>query len=108
MNYNILSKKGEIMLTTQNRAKLRSIATNLRDLVFIGKEGLSDNVIDQINDNLYAHELIKVKVQKSVLDEIKEMSAEIEQKCSCEVVAIIGSKILLYKVSDKPKIVHLL
>ena len=96
------------MLTTQNRAKLRSIATNLRDLVFIGKEGLSDNVIVQINDNLYAHELIKVKVQRSVVDEIKELAKEIESKCDCEVVAIIGSKILLYKYSDKPKILHLL
>jgi len=96
------------MLTAQNRAKLRSLATNLKDLVFIGKEGLSENVIVQINDNLYAHELIKVKVQKSVIEEIKELSIEIENKCNCEVVSIIGSKILLYKLSDKPKITHLL
>ena len=96
------------MLTAQNRARLRSLATNLRDLVFIGKEGLTDNVIVQINDNLYAHELIKIKVQKSVVDEIKMLAAEIEEKCSCEVVATIGSKILVYKVSDKPKIIHLL
>ena len=96
------------MLTAQNRAKLRSLATNLRDLVFIGKEGLTENVVVQINDNLYAHELIKIKVQKSVIDEIKELAQEIEQKCDCEVVATIGSKILVYKVSDKPKIMHLL
>jgi len=96
------------MLTAQNRAKLRSLATNLKDLVFIGKEGLSNNVVDQINDNLYAHELIKVKVQRSVVDEIKEMATDIENKCNCEVVAIIGSKILLYKFSDKPKITHLI
>ena len=96
------------MLTAQNRAKLRSLATNLRDLVFIGKEGLSDNVVDQIKDNLYAHELIKIKVQRSVVDEIKSLATEIEEKCNCEVVATIGSKILVYKVSDKPKILHLL
>ena len=96
------------MLTAQNRAKLRSLATNLKDLVYIGKEGLSENVMIQINDNLYAHELIKVKVQKSVIEEIKELSNEIETKCDCEVVSIIGSKILLYKLSNKPKITHLL
>lgn len=96
------------MLTAQNRAKLRSLATNLRDLVFIGKDGLTENVIAQINDNLYAHELIKIKVQRSVSDEIKEFSIEIEKVCGCEVVAIIGSKILVYKVSEKPKIMHLL
>lgn len=96
------------MLTAQNRAKLRSLATNLRDLVFIGKDGLTENVVIQINDNLYAHELIKVKVQRSVSDEIKELATDIEEQCDCEVVAIIGSKILLYKFSDKPKITHLI
>ena len=96
------------MLTAQNRAKLRSIATNLKDLVFIGKEGLTDNVCKQINDNLYAHELIKAKVQKVLVGEIQQLAKEIENQCNCEVVATIGSKILLYKLSDKPKITHLL
>ena len=96
------------MLTPQERALLRSISNNLKDLVYIGKEGLSDNVIIQINDNLYAHELIKVKVQKTAGVEMSDLSNEIANKCNCEVVATIGSKILLYKVTDKPKFEHLL
>ena len=96
------------MLTAQNRALLKSIATNLKDLVFIGKEGLTDNVIKQINDNLFAHELIKIKVQKSIVDEISELAKDIEQHCDAEIVCIIGSKILVYKYSTKPKIKHLL
>lgn len=96
------------MLTAQERATLRSLATNLKDLVFIGKEGLTDNVINQIEDNLYAHELIKIKVQKSVIEEIKELSTLIAEKCDAEVVSIIGSKILLYRYTNKPKFKHLL
>lgn len=96
------------MLTAQDRATLRSIATNLKDLVFIGKEGLTDNVINQIEDNLYAHELIKIKVQKSVIEDIAEMAKEIEEKCDAEVVSIIGSKILLYRFTNKPKFKHLI
>ena len=96
------------MLTAQDRATLRSIATNLKDLVFIGKEGLTDNVINQIEDNLYAHELIKIKVQKSVVDDIAEMAKKIEEKCDAEVVSIIGSKILLYRFTNKPKFKHLI
>lgn len=96
------------MLTAQNRAKLRSLATNLKDLVFIGKDGVTDNVIEQIEDNLFAHELIKIKVQKSVNDEILGISKEIEEKCDAEVVSIIGNKILLYKYTEKPKFKHLL
>lgn len=96
------------MLTAQNRAKLRSIATNLKDLVFIGKEGLTDNVCVQIDDNLFAHELIKVKVQKNTNEDIKDLAIAIEEKCECEVVAIIGSKIILYKYTNKPKFNHLI
>ena len=62
------------MLTAQNRAVLKGIATNLKDLVFVGKEGVTDNVITQVNDNLFAHELIKIKVQRSVNDEIKQIA----------------------------------
>lgn len=96
------------MLSTQERATLRSIATNLKDLVFVGKEGLTDNVIEQINCNLFAHELIKIKVQKSAIDDIKQLATEMSEKCDAEVVSIIGSKILLYKYTDKPKFNHLL
>ena len=96
------------MLTTQHRAKLKSIATNLKDLVFIGKDGLTDNVIAQINDNLFAHELIKIKVQRSVSEQINGIACEIEEKCKAEVVSIIGNKILVYKYTDKPKFNHLI
>ena len=53
------------MMTAQERAKLRSLSNSLRDLVYLGKDGLTPNVIAQVNDNLYAHELIKIKVQKT-------------------------------------------
>ena len=96
------------MLTAQNRAVLKGIATNLKDLVFVGKEGVTDNVITQVNDNLFAHELIKIKVQRSVNDEIKQIANTLAEKCEAEVVSIIGSKILLYKYTSKPKFNHLI
>ncbi|MBE5757496.1 MAG: ribosome assembly RNA-binding protein YhbY [Clostridiales bacterium] len=96
------------MLTAQQRAKLRSIGSNLKDLVFVGKEGVTENVIAQVDDNLYAHELIKVKVQKTAPDDIREIANMIAEKCLCEVVSVIGSKILLFKLTNKPKAIHLL
>ena len=95
-------------MTTQERAKLRGYGSMLKDLVFVGKEGLTDNVVAQINDNLYAHELIKIKVQKNTPEDIKSLADDIASKCNCEVVAVIGSKILVYKFTDKPKFQHLL
>lgn len=96
------------MLTPQQRAKLRSYSNPLKDLVFIGKEGLTDNVCKQVSDNLYAHELIKIKVQRSVSDDIKNIAEELSARCECEVVAIMGNKIIAYKETQKPKFEHLL
>ena len=52
------------MLTPQQRAKLRSLASTQKDLLYIGQNNITDNLIEQIKLGLYAHELIKIKVQK--------------------------------------------
>ncbi len=96
------------MMTTQERAKLRSLANGLRDLVFLGKEGLTENVIAQINDNLYTHELIKIKAQKNIPEPITKLARDICDACKCELVGVIGSKILVFKPTEKPNFAHLL
>ena len=96
------------MMTAQERAKLRSLSNSLRDLVYLGKEGLTENVIAQVNDNLYAHELIKIKAQKNIPETITKLAREICDACKCELVGIIGSKILIYKPTEKPNFAHLL
>ena len=66
----------------KQRLNLRSLGQKLQDLVFIGKDGLTENVLNQINDNLYAHELIKIKVQQTVSDEILAYAASLAVKYS--------------------------
>ena len=46
-------------LTSKQRAQLRSLATNLDTIVHVGKDGIGDNLIKQVNDALEARELIK-------------------------------------------------
>jgi RNA-binding protein len=96
------------MITTQERAKLRSLSSNLRDLVYLGKEGLTENVIAQINDNLYAHELIKIKAQRNIPEPITKMARDICDACKCILVGVIGNKIIVYKPTEKPHFAHLL
>ena len=95
-------------MTTKERAKLKSIASNLSDNVFVGKEGVTDNVVQQTEENLYAHEIVKVKVLKNYKDEIKDIADTLATRTESQIVQIIGNKIVLYKVSKKDKIVHLL
>lgn len=96
------------MLTPQDRAKLKSIASTMKDQLSIGQNNLTDNVVEQIRLNLYAHELIKIKVQKGAEDSPLELAEVLCDRLGAETVAVIGSKILLYKKTDKPKFTHLL
>ncbi len=95
-------------LTSKERALLRSQSNNLPDLVYIGKEGVTDNVLKQINDNLFAHELIKVKLQKNTPQVMNEIESIITANCGCEVVGKIGSKLVLYKYTTKKDFKHYL
>ena len=52
------------MITTKQRATLRAMANGLDPVMQIGKEGLSDNSIKQINDLFNARELFKITVLK--------------------------------------------
>ena len=95
-------------MNKKDRITLRSIAQTLPDLVYIGKEGLTDNVLIQIRDNLIAHELIKVKVQNTCDEDLTTLANKIEEMVNCYVVTIIGTKIVLYKYSEKKNIKHII
>lgn len=89
------------MLSKEQRIALRSLGQQLPDLVILGKNGLTESVSKQIDDNLNAYELIKIKVLPNANDDIFEYAESIENALDCEVVTVIGSKILLYRKSDK-------
>lgn len=95
------------MITSKQRAFLRAKSNNLPDLVFIGKEGVTNTVIEQIKNNLVAHELIKIKVQQNADFGAKELGNELAKTTESECVSVVGSKIVLYQFSEKKK-VHIL
>lgn len=95
------------MIDKKTRIKLRSLAMNIKSTIWIGKEGLSDNLIKQISEELFNHELIKITMQESVnLTEFE--ITELAVKLGAEVVTTIGRKIILYKHSEKKNIKHVL
>lgn len=103
-----LACKEERMLQPKERAKLRSIASTLEDRVYVGQNGVTENVVKEVSDNLYAFELIKIKVQKNASQSPKEIAEDLSSRVSCEVVCVIGNKIVLYKYSAKKNIKHVL
>ncbi len=89
------------MLTTKQKVKLRSLAMNLRPIFQVGKDSLSANLIEGLNNALEAHELIKVTVLKNCSDSIKELALDISSKTHSEIIQIIGRNIVFYRKSKK-------
>lgn len=95
------------MIDKKTRIQLRSIASTIKSTVWIGKDGVTPNLLKQLEEELFNHELIKITVQESVTlteDEVVELAV----KLGAEVVTTIGRKIVLYKHSEKKNIKHIL
>ena len=87
-------------LTSKQRAQLRSLDT----IVHVGKDGIGDNLIKQVNDALEARELIKGRVLENSLLTAREAAEELAVAARGEVVQVIGSKFVLYRMQhDKSK-----
>ena len=91
------------MLTSKQRAYLRSLATDLDTIFQIGKGGISEETCLQIANALEARELIKARVLDNSGYSAKEAASEIAEAINCDVVSCVGSKFVLYKESEKKK-----
>lgn len=93
------------MLTGKQKRFLRAKAHHLNPIFQVGKGGVNENMIDQLNDVLENRELIKVSVLQNCEVPKKEVSAEILEGTDAQLVQIIGNIIVLYKESrDKKQI----
>lgn len=89
------------MLTSKQRAFLRSKANGLDAIFQVGKGGVNDNLVSQLNDALEARELIKITVLESAMLTTREASDEICRLTMAEPVQCVGSKVVIYKPSVK-------
>ncbi len=93
------------MLTSKQRAYLRSLANSIDTILMVGKGGLSEQITAQAAQALKARELIKGKVLESCELSVREVADTIAEATGSEVVQVIGTKFVLYKRNDKePKI----
>ena len=93
------------MLSSKQRAQLRGMASTIDTIVIVGKGGITQQVIAQMNDALKARELVKGKVLETSLLTAREACEALSEACKAEQVQCIGSKFVLYKRNDaEPKI----
>ena len=95
------------MITSKQRAYLRSLSTGLDTIFQIGKGGISEEICIQISNALEARELIKARVLDNSGYTAKEAANEIARAVGCEVVSCVGTQFVLYKESEKKKRIEL-
>ena len=86
-------------MTSKQRSYLRSLAHNIDPTVYIGKAGVTDNVIKEIDQCLEARELVKIKLQEGAELDAKTVANELAPGLRAEFVQAIGRKFTLYRES---------
>ena len=91
------------MLTSKQRAQLRSLASNQDVIMQVGKSGVTEAMVKTVSDALEARELIKMRVLENSGEEVRDVAEQLAAATDAEVVAVIGKKIILYRRSLNSK-----
>lgn len=95
------------MLNSKQRAVLRGIASNYETIFQIGKGGISETLISQVDDALRKRELIKLRVLDNSMYTAREAAEEIASKTGADVVQVIGSRFVIFKRNLKEPVIEI-
>ena len=95
------------MLTSKQRAKLRGIASTGETILQVGKGGVAEALVKQVDDALTARELIKLRVLETRPEPVREVARQLAEATGSEVVQVIGMKLVLYRRNPEKPVVSL-
>ena len=95
------------MLTNTQKRQLKSLSSTIDTKYQLGKNEITDTLVNMLDKALTAHELIKVDVMKNAPSPIMELALDLSAKLNAEIVHTVGRVIVLFrqiKEKDKQKI----
>lgn len=95
------------MITSKQRAYLRSLAQSCPAIMQVGKGGISENLIKTVSDALEARELVKLTVLENSGETPRAVLDELCRILGAEGVSCVGRKIVLYRESVEKKTIEL-
>lgn len=95
------------MITSKQRSYLKSLANKLNPSLQIGKTGLTESIIDELEVQLEHKELVKISVLENSPVLVGEIIDEILEETKAEFVQSIGSKLIIYRESKEHKKIEL-
>jgi RNA-binding protein len=93
-----------VPLTGKQRRALRAMGHHLEPVLQVGHAGITPGVVAALEQALWDHELVKVKVGSEARDR-KAVAAELAEATGAELAQVLGRTLLLYKPNpDQPRI----
>ena len=95
-------------MTTKQRAYLKSLAMTMDPIFQTGKNSMTPELTNAVDEALAARELIKISVLKNCMDDPRALAEMVAERTHSQVVQVIGKKIVLYREGkDKNKKIQL-
>jgi len=91
------------LLTGKQKRYLRAEANNMKPIFQVGKLGVNENMLTQINEALEKRELLKVTILRNCIEDKEVVAEQLVEGTEAELVQIIGNNIVLYKESQENK-----
>ena len=95
------------MFTSKQRANLRSLASTMKPIMQVGKEGIGENLVNSLSDALEARELIKINLLPASGEDCENLAENLAELLHAELVAVIGRKAILYRRSSRKNFEHI-
>jgi len=83
------------------------MASTMDTIMQIGKSGITDALVKTVSDALEARELIKLRVLENCELGVRGAAEELAAQTGAEMVAVIGTKCILYRESQTKKKIEL-
>ena len=95
------------MLNKEQKIFLRRLAHDLKTILWVGQNGLTENVMTEINNALNHHELVKIKIRVGERTLRDQTAAEIARATAAETVQKTGNTIVLFRRNREQPKIHL-
>ena len=95
------------MLTSKQRAYLRGLANPIETILQVGKGGVAEPLVKQVDEALTARELIKLRVLETAPEGVREIAGRLAETAGADVVQVIGTRFVLYRPNPKKPVIQL-
>ncbi|HSH36803.1 ribosome assembly RNA-binding protein YhbY [Schnuerera sp.] len=95
------------MLTGKQRSYLKGIANTMDPIFQVGKNGITENFVKQVDEALEAREIIKINVLNNSYLDTTKVAKDLVESTNAEFVQSIGNKLVIYRESKENKKIQL-